>query len=387
MNGAGGNTLFGIYVHWPFCASKCPYCDFNSHVRDHIDHDAWRAAYLQEIAHYAALTPGRTVTSVFFGGGTPSLMQPATADAVIDAIARHWTLADGAEVTLEANPTSVEAEKFRAFRTAGVNRVSVGVQAMNDSDLKFLGRAHSAEEARRAIGIAARTFDRYSFDLIYARPEQDVAAWRAELAEGLALAGGHMSLYQLTIEQGTPFHLQHARGEFSIPDGDLAGEFYEATQEAMDKAGMPAYEISNHAVPGQESLHNMTYWRYGDYAGIGPGAHGRLGFGERKAATRGHRAPEIWMKRVAAHGHGAHPFEDIVPAQRFAEALMMGLRLREGVDLSHLAWEGGKSWRDLLPEKRLAALVAENLLVLDDARLRPTPAGMQRLNGILQFLL
>lgn len=372
--------MFGVYIHWPFCASKCPYCDFNSHVRQSIDEDAWRMSYEREIAHYAALTPGRTVTSVFFGGGTPSLMDPRTAGAVIDAVAKHWRLAPEAEITLEANPTSVEAGKFAAFRGAGVNRVSVGVQALDDEDLKFLGRQHDAAEARIAIETARKHFDRYSFDLIYARPGMTPEKWRAELNEALLLAGGHLSLYQLTIEEGTPFYMRHARGEFVIPDQDGGGELFEITQEIMDAAGMPAYEISNHAAPGQESSHNLTYWRYGDYAGIGPGAHGRLTIGGRKEATRGHRAPEIWLERVAQHGHGAHPFETVDARQEFMERLMMGLRLREGVRLPD-------GWRAYLDERKVQTLVEERMLNAAEDKLQPTPAGMQRLEGILAYLL
>jgi putative oxygen-independent coproporphyrinogen III oxidase len=379
--------LFGIYVHWPFCASKCPYCDFNSHVSERIDQSAWRTAYVKEIEYYAALTPGRTVTSIFFGGGTPSLMEPQTAAAVIDAIAKNWTVAPDAEITLEANPTSVEIDKFSGFRAAGVNRVSIGIQALNDQDLKFLGRKHDVSEALQALETAEKIFDRYTYDLIYARPKQSVKDWRQELEKALKIAGEHLSLYQLTIEEGTPFYMQHARGDFAVPGQDNAGELYEATQEVMDRAGLPAYEVSNHAKPGQESRHNMTYWRYGDYAGIGPGAHGRLTINNVKQATRGHRAPEIWLKRVNESGHGAHPFEEILPAQRFSEALMMGLRLREGVPLDRLSRESGQDWRQRLDENKIGKLAGEGLLEFDGAMLRPTMAGLQRLNGVLSYLL
>ena len=371
------SNLFGIYVHWPFCASKCPYCDFNSHVAASIDHDSWRTAYKREIAHYAALTKGRTVTSIFFGGGTPSLMEPHTAAIVVDEIAKHWNLSPDAEITLEANPTSIEADKFKAFRQAGINRVSVGIQSLNDNDLKFLGRQHNAAEARRAIDIARENFKRFSFDLIYARPEQAIEQWRTELKEALTLAGDHLSLYQLTIEPGTPFFTQHERGDFRIPDNDRAGEFYEVTQEIMEAAGLPAYEVSNHARAGQESLHNLTYWRYGDYAGVGPGAHGRLTIEGKKFATRGHRAPDVWMKRVNADGHGSHPFEDVTPAQQKSEALMMGLRLREGVEEARF---------DLDPAK-IQKLCDEGFLTRADGHIRPTTAGLQRLNGVLSYLV
>lgn len=383
-------ALFGIYIHWPFCASKCPYCDFNSHVRESIDHAAWEKSYLQEIEYYAALTKGRTVHSVFFGGGTPSLMAPETVASIVTAIRRHWPVANDLEITLEANPTSVEADKFRAFADAGINRVSLGVQSLDDQQLAFLGRKHSAKEAVEAIDIASKYFDRYSFDLIYARPGQTVKDWRQELEKAMKISDGHMSLYQLTIEQGTPFYTQHKRGAFHVPDQDLAGALYEETQDMMETAGLPAYEVSNHAREGEESRHNLVYWRYGDYAGIGPGAHGRLSLpDEGKIGTRAHRAPEIWMDKVTAHGHGAHPFEHIAPDDRYTEALMMGMRLRAGVDLKQLETEAGKPWPDLLCRDKISCLVAENLVVLDDkaGRLMPTRDGLQRLNSVLAYLL
>lgn len=383
-------ALFGIYIHWPFCASKCPYCDFNSHVRRSIDHAAWEKSYLREIEYYAALTKGRTVRSVFFGGGTPSLMAPETAASVIAAIRKYWPVANDLEVTLEANPGSVEAGKFSAFADAGVNRVSLGVQSLDDKALTFLGRKHSAKEAVQAIDIASRYFDRYSFDLIYARPDQDVSSWRQELEKAIDFSGGHLSLYQLTIERGTPFYTQFRRGEFPMPDQDMGGVFYEQTQEIMDAAGLPAYEVSNHAKDGEESRHNLVYWRYGDYIGIGPGAHGRLSLPDKgKVGTRAHSAPEIWMEKVAAKGHGAHPFEPIQPRERFTEAMMMGMRLREGVDLRQLENEAQRPWAEMLCRERLACLAGEGLVVLDEevARLMPTRAGLQRLNGVLGYLL
>lgn len=376
---------FGIYIHWPFCVSKCPYCDFNSHVRDGVDHMAWRNALTAELRYYAALTPGREVGSIFFGGGTPSLMEPSTVQAVIDQIAKSWSVANDIEITLEANPTSVETDKFRDFKTAGVNRVSIGIQSLYDKDLKFLGRAHDAAQGRAAIEMASSLFDRFSFDLIYARPEQKLESWHKELTEALKFGTTHLSLYQLTIESGTAFHTMHARGDFSIPESDVAGDFYELTQDIMNHAGMPAYEISNHAKPGQESRHNLVYWRYGDYVGVGPGAHGRLTLPDGKAGTRAHSAPEIWLERVKKDGHGHHPFEELSREQRFTEALMMGLRLREGVSLTHMAEEAGRS--DVLDRKKIQALVEEGLLVLDGDILKPSQAGMQRLNGILGYLL
>ena len=381
------SSQFGIYVHWPFCAAKCPYCDFNSHVADTIDHDAWRKAYAREIHAYGRLTKGRTVTSVFFGGGTPSLMEPATAQVVIDEIAKHWNISNDCEITLEANPTSVETDKFRAFRSAGINRVSMGVQSLIEQDLSFLGRKHDTAQAKAAIETARKVFDRYSFDLIYARPGQSAAAWEAELREAIRIAGDHLSVYQLTIEKGTPFYMQHERGEFRIPDEELAGDLYEVTQAVLEEAGMPAYEVSNHAREGQESRHNQTYWRYTDYVGIGPGAHGRLTLDGHKQATRGHRVPEIWMKRVEDHAHGSHDFEILTRNDRFTECLMMGLRLREGIPVSRLESEGGKALGQLIDPAKIKALQGEGLLEFDGRTLKATKEGLQRLNGVLSYLL
>ena len=378
---------FAVYVHWPFCKSKCPYCDFNSHVRERVDHDRWRAGLLRELDHYADLTAGRTVTSIFFGGGTPSLMEPSTVGAVIDRVAQRWPVADGLEVTLEANPTSVEADKFRAFRTAGINRVSLGIQALDDASLKFLGRQHNAAEATGAIELAARTFDRFSFDLIYARPGQTVAAWQAELARALDYAVGHLSVYQLTIEEGTAFYPLHARGDLVLPDEDVAGDLYEATQSQLTAAGLPAYEISNHARPGEESRHNLTYWRYGDYVGIGPGAHGRLTLDGGKFATRAHRAPEIWLERVERDGHGAAAPDPIDRDARGTELLMMGLRLSEGVRLARLVEETGRTLDDFVDPSALSRLIDGGFLTLDADRLVATSEGLQRLNAVLSAIL
>ncbi|WP_452028641.1 radical SAM family heme chaperone HemW [Azospirillum palustre] len=378
---------FAIYVHWPFCKSKCPYCDFNSHVRERVDHDRWRAGLLRELDHYADLTAGRTVTSIFFGGGTPSLMEPSTVGAIVDRVAQRWTVADGLEVTLEANPTSVEADKFRAFRSAGIDRVSLGIQALDDASLKFLGREHTAAEATGAIELAARIFDRFSFDLIYARPGQTVAAWQAELARALDYAVGHLSVYQLTIEQGTAFYPLHARGDLVLPDEDLAGDLYEATQSQLTAAGLPAYEISNHARPGEESRHNLTYWRYGDYVGIGPGAHGRLTLDGEKFATRAHRAPEIWLERVERDGHGAAAPDPIDRDARGTELLMMGLRLTEGVRLARLTEETGRSLDDFVDPAALSRLIDGDFLTRDADRLVATPEGLQRLNAVLGAIL
>ncbi|MCP1610243.1 oxygen-independent coproporphyrinogen-3 oxidase [Azospirillum lipoferum] len=378
---------FAIYVHWPFCKSKCPYCDFNSHVRERVDHDRWRAGLLRELDHYADLTAGRTVTSIFFGGGTPSLMEPSTVGAIIDRVAQRWPVTDRLEVSLEANPTSVEADKFRAFRSAGINRVSLGIQALDDASLKFLGRQHNAAEATGAIELAARTFDRFSFDLIYARPGQTVAAWQTELARALDYAVGHLSVYQLTIEEGTAFYPLHARGDLVLPDEDLAGDLYEATQSQLTAAGLPAYEISNHARPGEESRHNLTYWRYGDYVGIGPGAHGRLTLDGEKFATRAHRAPEIWLERVERDGHGAAAPDPIDRDARGTELMMMGLRLTEGVRLARLMEETGRTLDDFVDPAALSRLIDAGFLTRGAERLVATSEGLQRLNAVLGAIL
>lgn len=375
-----------LYIHWPFCKSKCPYCDFNSHVRESIDHRDWQKAYLKELKYYRALTGSRHVQSVFFGGGTPSLMEPETVAAVIDEIANLWGLPQGTEITLEANPTSVEAEKLKGFKAAGVNRVSLGVQSLRDADLKKLGRQHSAAEALEAVKTAARIFDRYSFDLIYARPQQTPEAWKRELEEALQYADGHMSLYQLTIEEGTQFHTLFQRGEIVIPDNDTGAVFYELTQETMDKKNLPAYEISNHARTGDESRHNLMYWRYRDYAGIGPGAHGRLTLDGKKFATRAHRAPEAWLEKVANQNHGAHPFEEVDFPKRAKEMLMMGLRLPEGVDLAAFAQETGMIFSDFINPKQAKMLIDGGFLEMAEGAVRATAAGRQRLNALLGFL-
>lgn len=326
------STSFGVYVHWPFCAAKCPYCDFNSHVRhEPPDEPRFAAALSRELAHFAALTPGRTVTSIFLGGGTPSLMRAETVAAILDSVAARWTVAAGAEVTLEANPGSAEAERFRGYRAAGINRLSLGVQALDDAALKALGRIHDAMEARRALELARAIFPRLSFDLIYARPSQTLRAWRAELDAALALAADHLSLYQLTVEPETPFARLHAAGKLAVPDGDAAAAFYELTQEVAEGRGLPAYEISNHAAPGAESRHNLTYWRYQDYVGVGPGAHGRLTVADLRRATIGERHPERWLERVESEGHGLVTDDVLTLEESADEMLLMGLRLREGI--------------------------------------------------------
>ncbi|WDR07343.1 radical SAM family heme chaperone HemW [Devosia rhodophyticola] len=326
------NDLFGIYVHWPFCAAKCPYCDFNSHVhRGPFDEQAYVAAYEREIAHAASLTPGRSVQSIFFGGGTPSLMSPWAVEAILKAIARHWHVQAGAEITLEANPTSVEVDRFKGFRAAGINRVSLGVQSLRPKPLADLGRRHSVEEAVAAVRVAQSVFERSSFDLIYARPHQTLEDWEDELKEALWMANGHISLYQLTIEQGTRYFDLHKAGKLAMPDEDMSADFYELTQELTAAAGLPAYEISNHARPGQESLHNLLYWRYGEYVGIGPGAHGRLLINNERHATATEMLPFEWQKKVLAAGHGQTVDDVLTWEEQGDEFLVMGLRLREGI--------------------------------------------------------
>lgn len=378
---------FGIYIHWPFCKAKCPYCDFNSHVRERIEEDSWRESYLKELAHFAAMVPDRQVTSIFLGGGTPSLMDPNTAAAVIDAVARHWRIANDIEVTLEANPTSVEAGKLKDFRSAGINRVSLGIQALDDKDLKFLGRQHNQQEALAALDLAATTFDRFTFDLIYARPGQTAASWDQELSRALGFAADHISLYQLTIEPGTVFEQAYARGDFRLPDEDVQAELYEMTGARLGEAGLAGYEISNYARPGSESRHNLTYWRYGDYIGIGPGAHGRLTLGDRKIATRQHRAPERWLEMVAADGHATRQFDEVVREARVSEMVMMGLRLAEGIPLARFIAESGRDIREAIDGGNLDRLVAGGFLQLTHDRLLATEEGRQRLDAVLGELL
>ena len=378
---------FGLYVHWPFCQSKCPYCDFNSHVREEIDEARWRRALIAELDHFAGRTGPRALTSLFFGGGTPSLMDPGTVAAVIDRAAARWGFAPDAEITLEANPGSADAGRFAGYRAAGVNRLSLGIQALNDSDLRFLGRRHSAAEALQAIGLAARLFPRHSFDLIYARPGQTAQVWKAELHQALAMAGDHLSAYQLTIEAETPFGAAFRRGELNPMPETEAATLYELTQEFLEDAGLPAYEVSNHARPGGESRHNLTYWRYGDYAGIGPGAHGRLTLGGSKLALRQHRAPEAWLAQVERQGHATRTETPVAAEERFAEMAMMGLRLTEGLWLSRIEEETGASLEGWVSKAALDRLIAGRFLALDRERLRATSAGRQRLDAVLGALL
>jgi oxygen-independent coproporphyrinogen-3 oxidase len=376
-----------LYVHWPFCLAKCPYCDFNSHVREAVDDARWRRALVCEIEHYAAETPGRNLTSVFFGGGTPSLMEPATVAAVLDAAGRAWRYDPEIEITLEANPTSVEAKKFDGFRVAGVNRVSLGVQALDEPSLAALGRHHSAREALDAVALAAQKFPRFSFDLIYARPGQSVAAWRDELATAIRHAGDHLSVYQLTAEAGTPLGRAVELGRTVLPDEDAAAGLYETTQELLAGAGLPAYEISNHAAPGAECRHNLTYWLSGDYIGIGPGAHGRLRANGSTVATEQARRPEDWLAAVEAAGHATARREAIAPDDRAAEVLMMGLRLTAGIPRATFRAALSREPEEILDTERLARLADGGFLALDDAGLRATAPGRLRLNSVLAALL
>ncbi|MBX3499792.1 MAG: coproporphyrinogen III oxidase [Alphaproteobacteria bacterium] len=382
----------GVYVHWPFCVSKCPYCDFNSHVRDGVDQTRWREALLAELAHYAKSTTGRRVDSVFFGGGTPSLMPPATIAAVIGTIRDLWPLAGDVEITMEANPTSVEAARFEAVREAGVNRVSLGVQALDPGSLRFLGRAHSVDEGLAAIATARAVFARYSFDLIYARPGQTPAAWRAELTRALELAGEHLSLYQLTLERGTRFWQDHAHGAFAMPDEDTAAVLYEETGALMAAHGLPAYEISNYARQGAACRHNLIYWRYEDYVGVGPGAHGRFAV-DRADTARGKRAtrqasgPEAWLEQVEARGHATAEDRLVDRDEMPREALMMGLRLVEGIDRGRFRALTGRDPLDAIDSQALSRLIEGGFLALDAERLRATAAGRQRLDAVLARLL
>ena len=375
---------FGVYVHWPFCLSKCPYCDFNSHVRRAaIDETRFVRAFAAEIASTAARVPGRTVSTIFFGGGTPSLMQPATVGAILDAIARHWSLAPNAEVTLEANPTSVEAARFRGYRAAGINRVSLGVQALDDRVLGELGRLHTANEAIKAVHVARSVFERYSFDLIYARPQQTATDWAKELTGALDEAGEHLSLYQLTIEPETPFATLHATGKLQIPDDDTARALYDTTQEICAARGLPAYEISNHARPGAECRHNLVYWRGHEYVGVGPGAHGRLDIGGDRHATATEKRPESWLTRVEEEGHGLIT-DDVLTREEMAdEFLLMGLRLAEGIDPARYATLAGRS----LDETRVEALRENGLLETTAAgRLRVSLPGFPVLDAVVADL-
>ena len=374
---------FGVYVHWPFCKAKCPYCDFNSHVRHGgVDEARFLAGYLTELRHFARRAPERMVTSIFFGGGTPSLMRPGTVSTILEAIADHWTVADDVEITLEANPTSVEAANFAGYRSAGVNRLSLGVQALNDQSLKALGRQHTAAEALQALDLAKQHFDRVSFDLIYAREGQTSELWKEELTRALDRAADHLSLYQLTIEDGTPFAARHAAGSLHVPDGDRASAMYVLTQELCEKAGLPAYEVSNHARPGSESRHNLIYWRGHDYAGIGAGAHARITEDGVKRALSTLKSPEAWLAQVEAQGHGLTSDEALSAQETGEEYVLMALRLAEGLDLARLESLSGRA----LDAGRLDALESAGLLARNGTRLTATQSGRLVLErGILEL--
>ena len=377
----------GVYVHWPFCKSKCPYCDFNSHVREGVEQARWRRSLLAELEHAAREAPDRQVQTMFFGGGTPSLMAPETVDALIRRAKELWDTSGDLEITLEANPTSVEADNFAALAEAGVNRVSLGVQALDPEALRFLGREHSTDEALAALDTARRHFGRTSFDLIYARPGQTPEAWAAELERALALAGEHLSLYQLTIERGTRFFTDHARGVFSLPGEEEAALMFEQTQARLAASGRPAYEISNHARPGAACRHNLIYWRYQDYVGVGPGAHGRFALGDLKRATRRMSGPEAWLDAVERTGRGTAETNDVGGQDRVEEALMMGLRLAEGIDRATFASVAGADPVEALGERRLAPLVEAGFLEINPTHLTATLSGRQRLNAVLERLI
>jgi putative oxygen-independent coproporphyrinogen III oxidase len=375
---------FGIYVHWPFCAAKCPYCDFNSHVRHQpVDQARFAAAFERELSHFAGLTGPRTVQSVFLGGGTPSLMEPATVERILTAVSDRWPMDPDIEISMEANPSSVEAERFRGYRAAGVNRVSLGVQSLIDDDLKMLGRLHDAATARKAIETARTTFPRLSFDLIYARPGQTPAGWKRELKEAIALAADHLSLYQLTIEEGTPFHTLYHAGKLKIPDPDLGAEFYELTQDVTANAGLPAYEVSNHARPGAECRHNLVYWRYGDYVGAGPGAHGRLTVGASRLATATERHPETWLETVERTGHALVENSGLSEEEQGDEFLLMGLRLTEGIDLKRYERYAHRA----LDPHRLKALIEHGMVEeIGENRVRATRDGFFVLDAVVADL-
>lgn len=375
---------FGIYVHWPFCAAKCPYCDFNSHVRHQpVDQARFAAAFERELTHFAELTEGKVVQSVFLGGGTPSLMDPATVERVLTAISDRWSMDPDAEISLEANPSSVEADRFKGYRAAGVNRVSLGVQSLIDMDLKLLGRLHDAQTARKAIETARSTFPRLSFDLIYARPGQTVAGWEAELTEAIGLAADHLSLYQLTIEEGTPFYSLHKAGKLTVPDLELGAELFELTQQVTEAEGLPAYEVSNHARPGAECRHNLVYWRYGDYVGVGPGAHGRLTVGVNRLATATERHPETWLETVELHGHGMTEYSGLTEEEQGDEFLLMGLRLTEGIDLKRYEKFASRT----IDPRRLDALLEHGMVEqIGENRVRATRDGFFVLDAVVADL-
>lgn len=379
--------MFGLYIHWPFCLSKCPYCDFNSHVRDNLDEDPWLKGILHEIKSYAAIMPESKIDTIFFGGGTPSLASPVALDKILNEAQKHWQFADDIEITLEANPHTVEAQKFKDFRSIGINRVSIGVQSLRDKDLKFLGRKHDVKEAKEAIKIAQRYFERLSFDLIYARPDQTLDAWREELQEALAFGLYHYSLYQLTLEKGTAFYQAAKRGDFALPEEELAREFYVLTQEIMDKAGLPAYEVSNHAALGQESRHNRLYWQYGRFLGLGPGAHSRIILDDQRYAVYNIKSPELWADNVFKT-HFGQKEKIVLPLQdQILEFFLMGLRLNEGIKHQDFKNIFGISWEKSLRMDQVKDLESQGFLVCTDDYLRLTLDGLLCLNKIADLII
>jgi putative oxygen-independent coproporphyrinogen III oxidase len=381
------NTPLAVYIHWPFCKAKCPYCDFNSHVRENVDQSRWQASLLAELDHMADYVKDRTITSIFFGGGTPSLMLPETATAVIDRVSKLWPVTSDIEITLEANPTSVETNTFADFKNAGINRVSLGVQSLRTPDLKFLGRGHSVEEALKAIDSARATFDRYSFDLIYARPGQTTSEWEKELSQALAYVGGHLSLYQLTIEENTAFHHAYAKHEFALPDEQESEALYRLTESLTAARGLVAYEVSNYAKPGEESRHNLAYWQGYDYIGVGPGAHGRITLEGSRCATQTLKSPERWLENVEKQGHAVEIWNKVELTQEIEERLMMGLRLKDGIDLAAFKKQTGHDLPHYLNRHKQRLYVAQGLLAERADKLQVTLSGRLVLNRLIAELL
>ena len=376
-----------IYIHWPFCASLCPYCDFNSHVANKIDHDTWAAAYISELRHWHVQMPEHEITSIFWGGGTPSLMQPQIVERILQEIHRLWPVHENVEITLEANPGSVEAEKLKDFAAAGINRVSLGVQSMRDDAFRFLGRRHSRDEAMAALEVARQVFARTSADFIYARAGQTVADWQSELTEILMLRLDHLSLYQLTIEPGTPFYMRAQKGEQMTAGDDASAEMFELTQSMCAAENMPAYEISNHARAGQASRHNLAYWEYGDYLGIGPGAHGRVTLGGIKHSTTTHRAPKIYLEKIATNGHGLHAPKKLSENDMLQEMLMMGLRLTAGIPKSRIEHYAARKFNDVFAAAMLQPFLDEKLIWINKNAIGATPQGAMKLNALTKSLI
>lgn len=381
------NQPLAVYIHWPFCKSKCPYCDFNSHVRESVEQERWKQALLRELEHMAAQVPDRCVASIFFGGGTPSLMPPATAEALITRVHQLWPVAGNIEITLEANPTSVEANTFPDFKQAGINRVSLGVQSLRDDELKFLGREHKASEALKAVERARNTFDRYSFDLIYARPHQTLTTWEKELSEALKHIDGHMSLYQLTIEENTAFHHAYAKGGFTLPDEDTSAALYQLTEEMLASRGLSAYEVSNYAKPGQESRHNLAYWKGDDYIGVGPGAHGRVTVEGKRIATQTLKSPERWLENTEKNNHALEIWQEVPRAQEAEERVMMGLRLKDGIDYARFKEQTGYALEDNINLSKRDFYIEKGLLENNAQKLKVTLAGRLVLTSLTSELL